>query len=141
MDLVESQADDDFTDLMGEEQCAYRPGAKALTKNVRDAISADLEFDPKHPKYGIYVQRLALKREACARIWAAVEATLSLYNRNFYWELRIKGLVKLDEAEGTGDEERLAFEMDDFNFDVADGIFYPILALLESTPNVADRRS
>jgi hypothetical protein len=32
------------------------------TKNVRDAIAADLEFDPKHPKHGIQVQRLARKK-------------------------------------------------------------------------------
>lgn len=175
MDLAESQADDDSTDQMGEEQCAYQPGAKApvscfdnykwhgphladlsffeycmlvQTKNVRDVIAADLEFNPKHPKYGIHVQRLVrkksqvatvtfngqlsqfqaeeeavpgghpvtaaiqndlaevllglfvpwnrlpdlfrhhavyyeVKREACARIRAAVEPTLSPHNRNF----------------------------------------------------------
>jgi hypothetical protein len=32
------------------------------TKNVRDVIAADLEFDPEHPKHGIQVQRLARKK-------------------------------------------------------------------------------
>ena len=77
------------TDLMDEEQCAYRPGDTVpvsrfdnykwrgpylaylpffeycmlvQTKNVRDAIATDLEFDPKHPKHGIQVRRLARKK-------------------------------------------------------------------------------
>jgi hypothetical protein len=32
------------------------------TKNVHDTIAADLEFDLKHPKHGIYVQRLACNK-------------------------------------------------------------------------------
>jgi len=188
VDLAESQAGDDSTDLMGEEQCTYWPGAKAplgrfdnykwrgphladltlfeycmlvQTQNVRDATSADLEFDPKHPKYGIYVQRLArkksqvvtvtfncqlsqfqaeeeavpgghpvtaaiqndltevllglfvlwnrlpdlfrhhavyyeVKREACARIWAAVEPTLSPHNRNFAGNIELLRKSKED---------------------------------------------
>jgi hypothetical protein len=72
MDLVQSLPDDS-AELIGEEECAYQPGDKALisrfdnykwrgphladlaffeyymlvqTKSVRDSIAADLEFDP-----------------------------------------------------------------------------------------------
>jgi hypothetical protein len=75
-DSVESQANDS-TNLIGEEQCAYQPRAKApvscfdnykwrgprlahlpffeycmlvQTKNVHNAIAADLDFDLKHLK-------------------------------------------------------------------------------------------
>ncbi|PVH68340.1 hypothetical protein DL98DRAFT_631600, partial [Cadophora sp. DSE1049] len=360
IDPAQSPADD-FTDLMGDEQCAYQPGDKApvsrfdnykwrgphlahlpffeycilvQTKSVRDAIAADLEFDPKHPKHGIHVQHLARKksqvvtvtfngqlsqfqaeeegvagghpvtaamrndlaevllglfvpwnqlpalsrqyaadyrttRDAYAKIWSIVEPTLSPHNRNFAsniellrkskedsrinaalrrtmntfedtfdhdlnnkgaagldfgveepldtlnedfstetliaayrsvamswrkesliagqriptllagttqaralqlenvlpldifrlntyatsglrffppatlqrWELQIKGHVKSDETEDTGAEERLTYEMDDFDPDIGDGVLHPILALPESAPNVADRRS
>jgi len=88
-------ASEDSTDLMGEEQCAYQPGDEApvsrfdnykwrgpdlahlpffeycmlvQTKNVRDAIAADVEFDPTHPKHGIQVQRLARKRSQVATV-------------------------------------------------------------------------
>jgi hypothetical protein len=37
-------------------------------KNVRDAIATDLEFDPKHPKHGIQVQRLARKKSQVATV-------------------------------------------------------------------------
>jgi hypothetical protein len=57
-----------------------------------------------------------------------------------HWELRIKGLVKLDEAEGIGDEACIAFEMDDFDVDLGDGVLYPLLSSPESSLNVADRR-
>jgi len=86
---------DDSIDLMGDEQCAYQPGDKApvsrfdnykwrgpylahlsffeycmlvQTKSVRDAIAADLEFDPKHPKQGVYVQHLARKKSQVATV-------------------------------------------------------------------------
>jgi len=86
---------DDSTDLMDEEQCAYQPGDKApvsrfdnykwrgprlahlplfeycmlvQTRNVRDAIAADLEFHPKHPKHGIQVQHLARKKSQVATV-------------------------------------------------------------------------
>jgi hypothetical protein len=360
MNLAASPSDDS-TDLMGEEQCAYQPGGKApvsrfdnykwrgshlaylpffeycmlvQAKNVRDAIAADVEFDPKHPKYGIQVQRLARKRsqvatvtfngqlsqfqaeeesvpgghpvttamendlaevllglfvpwnhlqtlfrqhaanykttrDACAKIWKIVEPTLSPHNRNFAsniellrkskedsqidaalrravnrshnssdgdlddevpadldlddeepldtlkeyfstetliaayhsvamswckesliagqriptllsgatqarvlqlenllpldifrlntyatsglrffppdtlqrWECQIKGLVKFDETEDAAADERLAYEIDDFDTDIGDGVLHPILASPESAPNVADRRS
>lgn len=88
VDLAESLGDDE-TSLMDEEKCAYRPGDKVhvsrfdnykwrglhlahlpffeycmlvQTKNARDAIAADLEFDPEHPKHDILVQRLARKK-------------------------------------------------------------------------------
>jgi hypothetical protein len=32
------------------------------TKNARDAIAADLEFDPEYPKHDILVQYLACKK-------------------------------------------------------------------------------
>jgi len=360
MDSVESPVDDS-TGLMGEELCAYQPGNKApvsrfdnykwrgphlahlpfweycmlvQTRNVRDAIAADLEFDPKHPKHGIYVQRLArnksqvatvtfngqlsqfqteeesvqgghpvttamqndlaevllglfvpwdqlptlfrqhaadygVKRDACANIWSIVEPTLSPHNRNFasniellrkskediridaalrktmkmsqdffdhdiddvdpagldldteepphslgesfstesliaayhsiatswrkesiitgqriptllsgisrvqflqsenllpldifrlnthatsglrffppttlqHWESRIKCHNKLDEIDDISTEERLAFDVDDFDLDIGDGILRPILSSDESVPNLADRRS
>jgi hypothetical protein len=38
------------------------------TKNVRNAITADLEFDQKHPKYGVQVQRLARKSSQVATV-------------------------------------------------------------------------
>jgi hypothetical protein len=88
INLAASQGDG-TTDLMDEEQCAYRPGETVpvsrfdnykwrgpylahlpffeycmlvQTKNVREAIAADLEFDLQHPKHGIQVQRLAHKK-------------------------------------------------------------------------------
>jgi hypothetical protein len=94
MDLVESPADNS-TNLMGEELCAYQPGNKApvsrfdnykwrgpylahlpffeycmlvQTKNIRDVIAADLEFDLKHPKHGTYVQRLARNKSQVVTI-------------------------------------------------------------------------
>src|SRR6266516_7352760 len=94
MDLVESPMDDSINP-MGEEQCVYQPGNKApvsrfdnykwrgpylahiclfeycmlvQTKNIRDAIAADLEFDPKHPKYDTYVQRLARDKSQMATV-------------------------------------------------------------------------
>ena len=57
------------------------------------------------------------------------------------WELRIKGLIKLDETEGIGDEERLPSEMDDFDVDLGDGVLHLILSSPESALNVADRRA
>jgi hypothetical protein len=359
VDLAESLGDG-ATDLMEEEQCAYRPGDTVpvsrfdnykwrgphlahlpffeycmlvQTKNARDAIAADLEFDPKHPKHGIQVQRLARKksqvvtvtfsghlsqfqpeedgipgghpvttamrddlaevllglfvpwnqlpaifrlhaaagtRDAYAKIWSIVEPTLCPHNRNFAsniellrkskedsqidaalrramdgsqnslacdldgglpadldlfdgeealdtlledfstealiaayhsvarswykesliagqriptlvsgvaqtpvlqlenllpldilrlssystsglrflppatlqrWESQIKGLVKFDELEEATAEERLAYEIDDFDLDIGDGVLHPILASPESAPNVVDRRS
>jgi hypothetical protein len=38
------------------------------SKNVRDTIATDLEFDPKHPKHSIQVQRLARKKSQVATI-------------------------------------------------------------------------
>jgi hypothetical protein len=52
------------------------------------------------------------------------------------WETQIKGLVKFDET-----EERLAYDIDDFDLDMGDGVLRPILASPESSSNVADRRS
>jgi hypothetical protein len=304
------------------------------TKNVRDAIAADLEFDPKHPKHSTYVQRLACnksqvvtitfngqlsqfqteeesvqgshsvtaamqndlagvllglfvpwnqlldlfrqyaagyeaKRDACASIWSIVEPTISLHNRNFasniellrkskegiridaalrktmkmsqdsfdcdiddvdptnldldteeplnsldenfstesliaayhsiaiswhkesiaagrriptllsgtsrvwflqsedllpldifwlntyatsglkffprttlqHWESQIKGHVKLNEIDDIGLEERVAFEVDDFDLDLGDGVLLPILSTAGSVSNLADWRS
>ena len=56
------------------------------------------------------------------------------------WETQIKGLVKFDEIEDAAAEERLAYEIDDFDLDIGDGVLHPILASPESAPNVADRR-
>ena len=94
MDPAQSPADDS-TEQMGDEQCAYQPGDKApvsrfdnykwrgpylahlpffeycmlvQTKSVRDAITADLEFDPKHPKHGIQVQHLVRKKSEVATV-------------------------------------------------------------------------
>jgi hypothetical protein len=80
---------DGSSDSMGEEQCTYQAGDRApvsrfdnykwrgpqlahlslfeycmlvQTKNLRDAIIADVEYDPKHPKHGLCVQRLAHKK-------------------------------------------------------------------------------
>ncbi|KAF8860613.1 hypothetical protein BDZ45DRAFT_800769 [Acephala macrosclerotiorum] len=341
MDPAQSPADDS-TELMGDEQCAYEPGDKAPVsrfdnykwrgphlahlpffeycmlvqiKNVRDAIAADLEFDPKHPKHGIHVQHLAHKKSQVVtvtfnsqlsefqaeeesipgghpvttamrndlaeltmgqrgmlmprfevswsqhflRITATSQASniellrkskedsridaalhramnrskdtfdgdvddevaadldfdveepldtlnedfstetliaayhsvamswrkesliaarriptllasttqaqalqlenlvpLNIFRLNTYatsslrffppatlqcWELQIKGLIKFDETEDVGVEERPAYEMDDFDLDIGDGVLHPILASPESAPNVADRRS
>jgi hypothetical protein len=46
--------------------------------------------------------------------------------------------VKFDEIEDTAAEERLVYKIDDFDLDIGDGVLYPILALPESTPNMAD---
>ena len=79
----------DSSNLIGEERCTYQPGNKAAvnrfdnyrwrgphlihlsffeycmlvqTKGLRDAIAADVEFDPEHPKHSTCVQRLACKK-------------------------------------------------------------------------------
>lgn len=57
------------------------------------------------------------------------------------WQQRIKGLVKFDETEDIAAEERIAYEMDDFDLDPGDGVLHPILTSPESTPNVLDLRS
>ncbi|KAH6692767.1 hypothetical protein BKA61DRAFT_280774 [Leptodontidium sp. MPI-SDFR-AT-0119] len=57
------------------------------------------------------------------------------------WKSQIKGLIKFDETEDIGAEERLAYEIDDFGPDIGDGVLHPILSSLKSAPNVADRRS
>ncbi|KAH9203038.1 hypothetical protein DL95DRAFT_180650, partial [Leptodontidium sp. 2 PMI_412] len=57
------------------------------------------------------------------------------------WKSQIKGLIKFDETEDIGAEERLAYEIDDFGPDIGDGVLHPILSSPESAPNVADRRS
>jgi hypothetical protein len=57
------------------------------------------------------------------------------------WELQIKGLVKFDETEDIAAQERLAYEIDDFDLDIEDAVLHPILASPESAPNVVDRRS
>jgi hypothetical protein len=57
------------------------------------------------------------------------------------WKSQIKGLVKFDEAEDATAEDRLAYGIDDFDLDMGDGVWHPILASPESSPNVADRRS
>jgi hypothetical protein len=49
--------------------------------------------------------------------------------------------VKFDEIEDAAAEERLVYKIDDFDLDIGDRILYPILALPESAPNIADRRS
>lgn len=77
------------SDSMGEEQCTYQAGDRApmsrfdnykwrgpqlahlslfeycmlvQTKNLRDAMLADIEYDPEHPKHGLCLQRLAHKK-------------------------------------------------------------------------------
>jgi hypothetical protein len=57
------------------------------------------------------------------------------------WESQIKDRVKFDETEDTASGEYLAYEIDDFDLDMGDGVLYPILASPESAPDVADRRS
>jgi hypothetical protein len=49
--------------------------------------------------------------------------------------------VKFDEIEDTTAEKRLVYEIDDFDLDIGDRVLYPILALPESAPNMADRQS
>jgi hypothetical protein len=49
--------------------------------------------------------------------------------------------VKFDKIEDTVAEECLMYKIDNFDLDIGDRILYPILALLESAPNVADRQS
>jgi hypothetical protein len=46
--------------------------------------------------------------------------------------------VKFDEIEDTAAEEHLAYDIDDFDLDIGDGVLHPILASPESAPNVAD---
>ncbi|KAH6691787.1 hypothetical protein BKA61DRAFT_742494 [Leptodontidium sp. MPI-SDFR-AT-0119] len=184
---------------MGEEQCAYRPGAKAPVGRFdnykwRGPHLADLaffeyylEFDPKHPKYGIYVQRLArkksqvttvtfngqlsefqaeeeavlgghpvtaaiqndfaevllglfvlwnrlpdlfrhhavyyeIKREACARIWAAVERTLSLHNYNFASNIELLRKSKEDSRIDTALRGSVDRPDDSFDRDIDDAV-------------------
>jgi hypothetical protein len=57
------------------------------------------------------------------------------------WESQIKGLIKSDGTQDVGVEERLAYEIDDFDLDRGDGVLHPILTSPESAPNIADRRS
>lgn len=52
-----------------------------------------------------------------------------------------QGLVKLDEIDDIGDEERLAFGIDDFNLEGGDGVLHPFPDSVESVPNLAARRS
>ena len=54
--------------------------------------------------------------------------------------MRIKGLVKLDEAEGIRDGDRLAFKIDDFDVDLGDYVLRPLLSSSESSLDIADRR-
>ena len=88
MELIEPLPGDS-SDPMGEEHCAYQTGDNApssrfdnykwrgpdlallslfeycmlvQTKRVHDGITADIKFDPIHPKYSVYVQRLACKK-------------------------------------------------------------------------------
>jgi hypothetical protein len=56
------------------------------------------------------------------------------------WELRIKGLIKLDETDVIGAVEGLLFDIDDFDLDLEDGVLQPILSSAGSVPNLADRR-
>jgi hypothetical protein len=57
------------------------------------------------------------------------------------WESQIKGLMKFNETEDAAAKERLAYKMDDFDLNIGDGVLHPILASLESAPNVADQWS
>lgn len=52
-----------------------------------------------------------------------------------------EGLIKLDKIEGIEAEERPAFDIDDFDLDLGDGVLHPILGSPESSLNVADRRA
>ena len=56
------------------------------------------------------------------------------------WESRIKGLTKYDDLDDMDPEERIAFEVDNFNVDLGDGALYPALNSIESVPNLAYRR-
>jgi hypothetical protein len=58
-----------------------------------------------------------------------------------HWESQIKANVKLNEIHDIGPEERVAFEVDDFDLDLGDGVLLPILSTAGSVPNLADRRS
>ena len=53
------------------------------------------------------------------------------------WESRIKGLTKYDDLDDMDPEERIAFEVDNFNVDLGDGALYPVLNSIESVPNLA----
>ena len=55
--------------------------------------------------------------------------------------MQIKGLVKFNNTGDVEAEERLVYKIDDFDLDIGDGVLYPILALPESAPNIADQRS
>ena len=56
------------------------------------------------------------------------------------WESRIKGLTKYDDLDNMDPEERIAFEVDNFNVNLGDGALYPVLNSIESVPNLAYRR-
>ncbi|KAH9203041.1 hypothetical protein DL95DRAFT_399711, partial [Leptodontidium sp. 2 PMI_412] len=57
------------------------------------------------------------------------------------WESQIKSFAKFDETEDAAAEERLAYEIDDFDLDIGDGVLHPIVTSPESASNVFDRRS
>lgn len=57
------------------------------------------------------------------------------------WNKRVKGFVTLGDTGDSTAEDRLAFELDDFNLDLGDSILQPQLNITEHTPNLADHRS
>jgi len=56
------------------------------------------------------------------------------------WESQIKGLSKYDDIDDMDPEERIDFEVDNFNVDLGDGALHPALNSIESVPNLAYRR-
>ncbi|KFZ23650.1 hypothetical protein V502_01866 [Pseudogymnoascus sp. VKM F-4520 (FW-2644)] len=58
-----------------------------------------------------------------------------------HWEIRIKGLVRLDETDDLTTEERLAYGIDDFDPDITDGMLHPTLGVAEQPPDLTDQRS
>jgi hypothetical protein len=57
------------------------------------------------------------------------------------WENQVKGFAALSDADDSIAENRLAFEVDDFNIDLGDGILHPLLDGAEGLPSPTDRRS
>ena len=57
------------------------------------------------------------------------------------WKSQIKSLAKLDELGDTEAEEHIAFEADNFDLDLGDGVLHPALNSIQSLPNLSDRRA
>jgi len=57
------------------------------------------------------------------------------------WQSWIKGFTKLNKIDTMKAGEELAFDVDDFNYNLADNALHPSLTFEDSTPNLVGKRS